>query len=175
MPVDFTGDDVWEDTITGPSNADPATGLSVSDMGVLLANRTRYLYNRLLSNIFGETDTDLSEDTATSVYQQSALETIDITIAVEATIVAMLTARVTADSNGAKIRLTLWDDGPTLIATGEEVFFLEVDQLNFTALGLFPAVPAGTYKVRIEYAEQTGGGSMVFHGPATLVALMLGK
>lgn len=47
MGTDFTGTDAWVATITGPTNGDDATGDSVSDMGVQLANRTTYLGARI--------------------------------------------------------------------------------------------------------------------------------
>jgi hypothetical protein len=49
MPVNFTGVDTWRATITAPANGDTVTGPSVADMGELLADRTLYLYNRLIS------------------------------------------------------------------------------------------------------------------------------
>lgn len=46
MPQNFTGSDSWVVTCNGPANDDDATGDSVSDMGVQLANRTTWLAAR---------------------------------------------------------------------------------------------------------------------------------
>lgn len=51
MTTDFTGDDTWHATISGPADLEPMTGLSASDMGLLLADRTVWLKNRLVSGL----------------------------------------------------------------------------------------------------------------------------
>lgn len=48
MTTDFTGSDVWHDTITGPSNAEDVTAASVIDPMTLMADREIWLKSRLV-------------------------------------------------------------------------------------------------------------------------------
>jgi hypothetical protein len=52
MAFDFTGTAVWRALISGPSPGADADAISVTDMGVLLADRTLYLYDRFEEAMF---------------------------------------------------------------------------------------------------------------------------
>lgn len=49
MPFTFSGTPVWHDMIDGPANTEDVTGPSVTDMGVLLADRTLYMAQEQIS------------------------------------------------------------------------------------------------------------------------------
>jgi hypothetical protein len=51
MTTDFTGTATWRATISGPADGEPRTGDSVSDMGVLLADRTMWLKDALVGRL----------------------------------------------------------------------------------------------------------------------------
>lgn len=51
MTTDFTGSDAWHTTISGPATAQAVTAPSVCDMGLLVADRTIWLKNRIIGNL----------------------------------------------------------------------------------------------------------------------------
>lgn len=169
MPVSFTGSDNWETDITGPANGDDDDGPSVADMGVLLANRTMYLFNRRMGEAHIATDTSLSVDSVTAVYAVVAGLSIAFTIDVDSTVVVLLSGRITADANGAKVRLSIGSD------KSEELFMPETSGAwPFSQHHLF-FLGAGTHTLEVEFAEISGGGNATLQGPATLAMLAFGN
>lgn len=76
MTTDFTGDDTWHETITGPADLEAMTGDSVSDMGVLLADRTIWLKNRVAGRYIVMAESQVTADVpGTTLLNAAALTT----------------------------------------------------------------------------------------------------
>lgn len=146
MPTDFSGDPVWHGMVTGPANTDDATGGTVSDMGVLLADRTQWLREALPRVKTGH------ETIATTLNSEDFIA-VDPGTVVSPTlasyVAAVVTARgITIVGTSALQAVILEITAPatyTLIAGGPLIEYTDVADIEVCHMVQSAGLPAGDY------------------------------
>lgn len=158
MPLIFAGDPIWESLISGPSDTEEAGGTSVTDMGVLLANRTKFLYGRRgVIEDFGfshNTDTNGPSVSSTTFTPSAIKTTVDVDD--DAMILAVAQAQFAVGTD-IKAYIALEDSSGSEVGSGPEIHDLyTLDPRSFTMVAAFNVL-AGTYDLDIYYAHATAG------------------
>lgn len=123
MPSNIDDQPTWHDVVVGPSNADPASGASVTDMGALLADRERYLYESRIVHVdsytfIGEADEHSSATWARATYGAANDTGAEVSYPISheggmhAVVSAQAFVRVTASG---MFRLALYNAGTRLL------------------------------------------------------------
>lgn len=160
MTTDFTGSDTWHAVISGPSTATPVTAASVCDMGVLEADRSMWLKNRLvgcgqiLSAPFVGATTMLGsviDLKTTTTYTTIPGMTLDLDDAVEVGDIVMVRAQmqvqyqgVAVPTNGMKLMPCVPEGGVghANVTSAQLVISHTNDQIQPVSIGV-------TYKVAV--------------------------
>jgi hypothetical protein len=162
MPTDFSGDPVWHDMITGPANTDEVTGPSVTDMGVLAADRTQFLREAMPRVAVGHET--LASTLNAEDYEPIPGSTVRPTLA--SRISAVVTARgITISGTGLLHAVILEITAPdtyAIIAGGPEITFVDPDDIECCHIVQTIEVPAGDYCAGIRAG--TGSADVVLDG-----------
>ncbi|KKK88823.1 hypothetical protein LCGC14_2739280 [marine sediment metagenome] len=118
MPFDFTGTATWRALISGPADTEAVTGISVTDMGVLLADRTLFLYDAFASGFVVQhggsfsiqdvdSDYNLIETHNTGSWSTSPNFTFDVDILPDDRLITIVEVNATAlTANFAEFRIS---------------------------------------------------------------------
>lgn len=167
MPLDFTGSPVWEDTITGPANGETVTGESVTDMGLLLANRTKWLASGHISMFSDSNDGGLTNYNGGDTLDLSAAG-VELILASNSIVHAtMLLPFMTCDPTYALDVTLVADNGSVALGNTTKLF-------NCASLvvvtGVF-SLAAGTYNFYPRLA-QFDGSTTINAGNYVLTAVI---
>src|SRR5687767_9410996 len=118
MPTDFTGTATWRDTITGPANGDKVTGPSVTDMGVLLADRTMWLFGHVVP-FYSSVNLAIAATTELiTLVEFPAFVPDAIVLDRDSTLTATMTLPAMVVDVDTTITLCVFDETDTLVASG---------------------------------------------------------
>lgn len=162
MPTNFTGTPQWRETITGPANVDDVTGPSVSDMGVLVADRGQWQKQGTIG-YYDERTTSINVSGAT---QDFALYTNQIVLTVDSSrvLVTLTLPLCTVVDGNVDVELCLFDAADVFVeAVSSLLLVADVTAPQLVLVGGFEAVEAGSYSFGIRVAAP---GASKFNMPS---------
>jgi hypothetical protein len=148
-------------------------------MGVLLADRTQFLYQSRIESLVYAQETTLSgaavNDTVAYERLSDYADDVEATVTIPegGSIAAMASCHLTA-STTAKARLAVWNEIGERQAFGMYLENVTVSTKPITALMVAVGLDAGTYHVGLEFASGTESDNASVEGPVSVIALVLG-
>lgn len=151
MPLPFTGTPEWRETIAGPANTDDVTGPSVSDMGVLLADRGQWQKQGTI----GHKDTkqqsyDVSGGTG---FQAFYTDRIALDVAQSRVLVTQVLPRVEITDGDVTVEPVLFDESGDVVevASTYAIELLQDDVCpQLVIVAGYESVAAGIYSFGIK-------------------------
>lgn len=178
MPVDFTGSPVWHDTIVGPANGDKVTGPSVSDMGVLLADRTMWLFGHVVPFY---SSADLAVPLTTELITAVDFATIfsdSLVLERDSTVIATMVMPAMIVDVDTTLSLCVYDEANVFVAEGVPTYVPGAGDTDYQSRALQAGfdLPPGEYKFGLRVL-QSGAGTWITSadGTVSINALAVGK
>lgn len=177
--MDYTGDNVWRETITGPDNGDALTGAAINDPSVLMADRTRFLLNvtpvlkvataTLADTVTATTFTNVAGTGVTALgLDVGEVDTHDM--------VLEYTVQVNPAGVPGEMRIVLDDGsgGPLVVATGVTPIPGDSNAHVITVRGVITGAIVNLpspWTARLQARNTDVGGSLAFLAPMTFIMI----
>lgn len=168
MPTNFTGSPEWRETIAGPANSDEITGPSVSDMGVLLADRGQWQKQGTIGYYDEKTATvNVSGGTGEHPLYTAQMA---LDVATSRVLVTQSLPACFVTDGDVTVELCLFDESDVLVDQVSTLLLVEdTSTAQLILVGGFENVAAGTYSFGIRVVA-AGAAKFDFTGNIRTIA-----